>query len=667
MTAILDAQPVAAPPVPIRRRRAPWQSPPGQPRWARPLLLAIAALAATLYFWGITGNDMRSDYYGAAVYSMSHSWHAWLYGAFDPAASISIDKIPLAFQVQALFVRVFGFHNWVLVLPQALAGVVAVLVLYRVVRRWAGPAAGLLAALVLPLTPITAALSRAAQADALLVLFLVLAADAWQRALDSGRLRPLLASGVWVGLAFNVKMAQAWAVLPVLAIPYAIAATGPLRRRLGRLALAGGVTLVVSFLWILLVTLTPAADRPYIDGSTNNSAFAMVFGYNGLSRFDATSGDATGVGSVGTNIGAGHSIWAVFEPNMASQIAWLLPLCAVVFAAGLAWRRGRPREDKVRAGFLMWGLWLAVHIVAFSVGNVAHTFYTAVMAPAIAALTGAGLVMFWKAIRAGRAHGWGLPLAVAATGAWTVRLALAYPAFLPWLLPIVVTLTIAGTAGTALVAARPGLPRRLAVVAVAVAVLAMLATPAAWAVSTLVPPYGGNKIGPAAGPTSTLAGGMGIGGGARRGNAPGGIGGAPRGGGFPGGPGGAAPNGGFQARGGGFGGGVDASVVDYLKAHQGGAKYAVAITDANSAGPYIMAGLGVLPIGGFSGQVPFPTLSQFQSLVAGGQVRYVLSSGRGGGPGGGAGGRGDSTVADYVSQNCTAVGEVSGLYDCAAG
>ena len=657
MTAILDAQPVAAPAASVRRRRPPWQSPSGQPRWARPLLLAVAALAATLNFWGIAGNDMRSDYYGAAVYSMSRSWHAWLYGAFDPAASISIDKIPLAFQVQALFVRVFGFHNWALVLPQALAGVVAVLVLYRVVRRWAGPVAGLLAALVLTLTPITAALSRAAQADALLVLLLVLAADAWQRALDTDRLRPLLLSGVWVGLAFNVKMAQAWAVLPVFAIPYAIAAAGSLRRRLGRLAAAGAVTLAVSFVWIALVTLTPAADRPYIDGSTNNSAIGMVFGYNGLSRFGATTSDASGLGSVGTNIGANHSIWAVFEPNMASQITWLLPLCAVVFAVGLAWRTGRPREDKVRAGFGMWGLWLAVHIVAFSVGNVAHTFYTAVMAPAIAALTGAGVVVFWKALRPGRSRAWGLPLAVAATGAWTIHLALAYRTFLPWLLPIVVVLTIAGTAGTALVAARPGLPRRIAAVAVTVAVLAMLATPAAWAVSTLVPPYGGNKIGPAAGPTETLAGATGFGG---RG---------PAGGGFPGGFRG-GPGGGF---GGGFGGGrggggVDTTVVDYLKTHQGGAKYAVAVTDANSAGPYIMAGLSVLPIGGFSGQVPFPTLSQFQSLVASGELRYVLAGGRGGGLAGGrGGGSGDTPVSGYVTRNCTSVPTASGLYDCAAG
>jgi 4-amino-4-deoxy-L-arabinose transferase-like glycosyltransferase len=648
------------------------------------VLLVIAALAATLYFWGIAGNDMRSDFYGAAVYSMSRSWHAWLYGAFDPDASISIDKIPLAFQVQALFVRALGFHNWVLVLPQAIEGVIAVLVLYRVVRRWAGSSAGLIAALVLTLTPITAALYRAAQADALLVLCLVLAADAWQRALDSERLRPLLASGAWVGVAFNVKMAQAWAVLPAFAIAYAIAAAGPLRRRLGRLALAGLVTLAVSFVWIAIVQLTPAADRPYIDGSTNNSAIGMVFGYNGLSRFGATTGDAANVGSVGTNIGANHSIWAVFEPNMASQITWLLPLCVAAFVVGLAWRSGRPRTDKVRAGFLMWGLWLAIHIVAFSVGNVAHTFYTAVMAPAIAALSGAGLVMFWKALRGGRARGWGLPLAVAATGLWTVHLSLAYRTFLPWLLPIVVVLTILGTAGTALVATRPGLPRRLAAVTVAVAVLAMLATPAAWAVSTLVPPYGGNKIGPAAGPTSTLAGNMGFGGGPGGGGfgAGGGrqaFGGAPggglQGGSFPnfgaGQAGGGLQGGGFQGAGRGFGGGpggdgVDQTLVDYLKAHQGDAKYAVAIPDSNSAGPYIMARLSVLPIGGFSGQVPFPTLNQFQSLIASGQLRYVLSGGFGG-RGGGPGGAGGTDITSYVSSNCTAVSGYSGLYDCAAG
>jgi hypothetical protein len=237
-----------------------------------------------------------------------------------------------------------------------------------------------------------------------------------------------------------------------------------------------------------------------------------------------------------------------------------------------------------------------------------------------------------------------------------------------------VVLTIAGTAGTAVAASRSGLPARLAAVTVAVAVLAMVATPAAWAVSTLVPPYGGNKIGPAAGPTSTLAGGMGLGGGPGGAARAGGR--AFPGGGFPnfgaqqngGGPpiGGGLPNGGGAPNGGGLpngGGRVDSSVVDYLQAHQGSAKYAVAITDANSAGPYIMAGLSVLPIGGFSGQVPFPTLSQFQSLVASGQLRYVLVGGRGGGPGG----RGDSSISSYATQNCTAVSAVSGLYDCAAG
>jgi hypothetical protein len=228
----------------------------------------------------------------------------------------------------------------------------------------------------------------------------------------------------------------------------------------------------------------------------------------------------------------------------------------------------------------------------------------------------------------------------------------------------------------------------LAAGTVAVAVLAMLATPAAWAVSTLVPPYGGNKIGPAAGPTSTLAGNMGFGGGPGGGGFGGtgqrAFGGAPGGGFTVGGvQGGGLPNfgggqagrgvqgGGFQGGGRGLGGGpggagVDQTVVDYLKAHQGSAKYAVAVPDSNSAGPYIMAGLSVLPIGGFSGQVPFPTLAQFQGLIATGQLRYVLSGGFGGGRGG-PGGGGGTDITSYVSSSCTAVGGYSGLYDCTAG
>jgi hypothetical protein len=376
-----------------------------------------------------------------------------------------------------------------------------------------------------------------------------------------------------------------------------------------------------------------------VDGSTDNSAFAMVFGYNLLTRFDA-GGQAANVGGIGWNVGEGHSWLIVFQPNMASQITWLLPMCAVTLVAGLLWRRHRPRTDKVRAGFLMWGLWLGLHIVAFSVGNVAHTFYTAIMAPAIAALTGAGVVMFGKALRGGRPLAWGLPLGVALTAAWTARLAFAYPTFLPWLIAVALLLTVVAVA---LLATALGAPatRWLGWTALTVGVLAMLAEPAGWAASTLVPPYGGTKIGPAAGPTQTLASGGFGGGPSRSGPGPGGFRGGPR------------P--GFGG-GGGFASGPTPELVAFLKAHQGGARYAVAIPESNTAGPYIMAGLSVLPIGGFSGQVPYPTEVQLRDLVADGQLRYVLV----------AGGRaGGSAVLTWVADYCGTV-QVAGtsLYDC---
>lgn len=262
-------------------RRAPWRSPEDQPRYARPALLAIAALAGLLYFWGI-GQSAYHTFYADAVRSMTESWKAFVFGSYDPANTITLDKLPGFLWPQALSARVFGFHPWALTLPQAVEGVLAVLVLFRAVRRWAGANAGLLAALAFTLTPVVAGLFRTAVEDPLFTLLLLLAADAAQRAARHGRLRSLVLAGVWVGVAFQAKMLEAWAVLPALALVYLVAAPVRLRRRLAHLAVAGLVAVAVSASWVLLATVTPAKDRPYIDGTTDNSAYSMVVGYNFL-------------------------------------------------------------------------------------------------------------------------------------------------------------------------------------------------------------------------------------------------------------------------------------------------------------------------------------------------------------------------------------------------
>ncbi|MGH3246778.1 MAG: ArnT family glycosyltransferase, partial [Trebonia sp.] len=289
-----------------RRRWEVWRSPDGQPAWARPALLAIAAVAAALYAWNITQAGL-APFYSVAVKSMSESWKAFFYGALDPSATVTIDKLAGSFLPQALSARIFGFHAWSVALPQVIEGVIAVLAMYRVVRRWAGVVPGLLAAAIFTLTPIAASMFGHSMEDGALTMCLVLAADAYQRAVTEGRLRSLLMAGVWVGLGFQAKMLQAWIILPALAVGYLVTAPAPLRRRLWHVCAAGAVMLAVSLSWIALYTFTPASDRPYVDGSTDNSALAMVFGYNGLERFGITVKGAVtsgpGVTSGGTGAG----------------------------------------------------------------------------------------------------------------------------------------------------------------------------------------------------------------------------------------------------------------------------------------------------------------------------------------------------------------------------
>lgn len=260
---------------------------PGARRARLALLVALAALAALSYSWGIS-RDPVEGYYAAAVRSMAGSWHDFFYGSFDPAGTITLDKLPGAFWLQALSVRAFGYSAWAMILPQALEGVATVLLLYRAVARLAGSLAGLVAAFVLAASPAAVALDRGNISDSLMILLLVLAADALSGAIARAghvRLRLLLAA-VCVGLAFQAKMVEAWLVLPAFGLAYLVAGPGTLRRRVREAVAAGLVAGVVSIAWMSAVSLLPSSGRPYVDGSQNDSVYAQVFSYNGLGRFD---------------------------------------------------------------------------------------------------------------------------------------------------------------------------------------------------------------------------------------------------------------------------------------------------------------------------------------------------------------------------------------------
>jgi 4-amino-4-deoxy-L-arabinose transferase-like glycosyltransferase len=635
----------AAPPGPgVTPRTAPpatrWPGRPSPHGWAT---IAIGLLAAVLYTWGLARNGWANDYYAAAVRAGSLDWKAFFFGSIDPGNVITVDKPPAALWLMALSARLFGFNQWSVLLPQAACGVASVLIVHRLVRRWAGDMAAHLAALAFALTPVAAVMFRYNNPDALLTLLCVAAAWGLWSALESGRTRGLLVSAALIGLAFDTKMLQAFVVLPAFAGVYLWAGPPRLRRRLAQLTAALATVLVTAGWWIVVVALWPADSRPYIGSTDDNSILSLLFGYNGLSRIFGGEGAGPGGGAGGAGFGGGGPGgsggfggavgWLrLFNPVNGGQISWLLPLALAGLAAGLWLTRHRPRTDLARAGWVLWGGWTLLCLVTFSrAQGIFHPYYSVQLAPAVGALAGAAGPALWR-LGAGtpggatsgtdRGRRWALraclPVAVLVTAAWSVALLGRTPTYLPWLRTAVIAGAAAAVAGLWI---GWTLRRRdVVVAAAAVAAVALLAGPAAYTVTTVQSPISGALA--AAGPGAGAGGAVG-----NDGRGAGGF-------------------------GGGFGGNqsADPGLLDYLRANRGGATYLVAAFGSQSSAPIIIAtGEPVITIGGFGGGDPAPTLAQFRQLVAEGRVRFVLVGG--GGPGRGGG----QDISQWTVEHGTAV------------
>lgn len=603
------------------------------PRWARLGFAAVLALAAVLTLWNLSNNGWSNTYYAAAVRSATESWKAWFFGSLDPGSFITVDKPPLSIWLMGLSTRIFGFSSFAMLMPQALCTVGAVALLHATVRRFAGHATALAAALALALTPITVAIGRVNNPDALLVLLLVASAYLLVRALESGRTAPLVWAGVAVGLAFMTKMLQGWMVLPALFGTYALFGPGGARRRAWQLGLATVSTVAVSIAWPLAVTLWPGR-APYIGGSTDGSAWDLILGYNGLGRIFGQGG---GQGGGGANFGGEPGLLRLFNAQVGGQIAWLLPLAAGGLVLGLWATRRAPRTDLRRAGIVLFGLWAAVHVAIFSFAQgTFHPYYVSALAPAVAVLAAVAAV---ELTRLARGSWLGVALFDGAVvGSSALALALLgrttdAPAWATVAVPVAAVVAVVTSPGLYL-GARGRWPRLGAIAAIA-ATLAVLAGPASYSVANLGRSLSGNNV---------LAGPAGI-------SAAGGMGGAPGAMGGSGGPPATGQAPAMPTMGSGMGGGsVSATLIDYLEAHQGAAKYLVAATGSQTtASIIIQTGAPVVTIGGFSGSDNAPTVAQLAAMVASGELRYVLVGG-GGGPGGG-----QSAITEWVTEHGTAV------------
>ena len=614
-------------------------------------LVAIVALGAFLRFYQLGAHSIGNTYYAATVQSMLTSWHNFFYASFEPGGSVSVDKPPLGFWLQALSAYFLGVNGFSLALPQALAGVLSIPLLYSMVKRQFGAGAGLIAALALAVMPVTIATERNNTIDGTLVFVLLLAAWAVLRSVRLGKFRYLLLGAFLVGLGFNIKMLQAFMVVPALVALYLFGAPHRWWKRLVHLAAATALLLVVSLSWAVAVDLTPAANRPFVGSSTNNTEVELIIGHNGLSRLGLS--DAALTGGSGPTINGGPPVprgqppvngqpgdgprfpppnggpipqgpngsggapggsqevgkagpLRLFTAPLAEEASWLLPLALmglVLLALTLGWRRPLTGQH---LALVLWAGWLLPMMLYFSfTAGLWHAYYLIMLGPGLAALVGATAWALWQLIHKRRWTGWlvvavmsGLTLVFEIVTLWQ------YPAMAS---PVTAISVVAWLVGIVLLAWH-GQPAWTTRASVALVCASLLVAPLTFSGVTTF-------------------------------NANANV---------------ALPNAGSSAGRGPAGGAADGElspmqkiILDYLLANTPADGYLAAALDSHAAAPYILATQRpVLTMGGFNGGDNVISADGLAQLVAEGKLRFVLDMGQ-------LSRKAD--IASWVTRNCATV------------
>jgi len=620
--------------------------------WDRIILAMILALAGFLSLYAVWNEGYGNQYYAAAIKSMLASFHNFFFASFDGGGFVSVDKPPLGLWIQALFALVFGFQGWSLILPQAIAAVISTALVYHLVRRRFGAPPGLIAALVFALTPILVAVSRTNNFDTVVVMFVLLAAWAVMVAAERGSLKLLLLSVGLVGLGFNIKMLQAFMVLPAIYLLYWLSPALATRKKIGHFLVATVVLLAVSLSWATVVDLTPADQRPYVGSSQTNSVLELAIGYNGIQRVVpggspmgsgttfghsnnsppgmpgagasgalpgimtdenfsggmpamTTGGMPGGMGGFGGEGGAA-GVFRLLNQQLAGQISWLLPLAILgFFAALLTLRRSEDKDAKNKVHqVLFWGMWMLPMLIYFSIAGFFHRYYLVMLAPSIAALCGIGLTEMWKAYHGKGLQSMMLPSALVVTALVQAIIAYGYPDWRTWLIPVICSVSI--TAAAIMVFARfdgsavfKGILRPLVICVCAV----LLIAPGLWSLTPLI--YHTETMIPYAGPeldTNIVRANINL-------SMPGAGSGMPSMGSFMGGTG-------------------SDGMTDYLLDHWNNETYLVAVPSATTAAGIILeTGVPVMAVGGFIGSDPILTVDRLEKMVENSEVRYFMTMG----------------------------------------
>lgn len=586
----------------------------------------VLLVAATLRSWNLAGHGFDNLYYSPAAFSMASDWHHFFFAAFDRAGFLAIGKPPVAFWMQALSVRLCGFNALAIHLPQAFAGVLSVLIVFRLARRVTGVPGAALAALIAAVTPASVAADRSNLADSWLLLVLLGAATLTLSASDAGNARRLALGSALVGVGFQTKFMAAYLSIPALFLTYALTAPIALRRRLAHLALAAVVVALTSLLWPVAVDLTPRDLRPYIAETTDDSMLSLAFGFQGLGRVvsraapamkdggpaprsghggpapgpeAAGSGPASGSGDfpgrpgpgspgssgpsprVITGHGGAPGPFRLANRDMAGHITWFLPVVLVGMIATIrrkppvsTWRK--PHRDT-----FFWIVWFLTFAAVFSLPRTfIHPYYLTLLAPAVAVLTAVATGGLWEVLERGGRRVFFPAAAVALTLLWHAGILGFYP---PWARVLVPVLSVAGLASVAgMLVARTPLIRKSAL---GLGGAAAFVCPLLWAATPALAPVG--RMVPMADPTLLDD---------RRA---------------------AAAEGARPTH--------LSTLVRFLQANRRGERFLLAVRDIHWAAPVILeTGEAVMAFGGYYGREEAVSVEGFARMVSSGEVRYVL-------------------------------------------
>jgi 4-amino-4-deoxy-L-arabinose transferase-like glycosyltransferase len=591
--------------------------------WYAPSLALILLLTACLDFWQLGQHGYSNLYYAAGVRSMLINRHNFFFASYDPNGFISIDKPPVDFWIQVLSAKLLGFSPFSLLLPQALAGVLSVALLAHLIRRSFGKLAGLLAALALTLTPISVITSRNNDVDSMLVLVILLAAWAIIIAVERGSLRWLLLSMGLVGLGFNVKMAEAYLIVPAFVLLYFFTSPQRWRTKIWHLAVAITILVAVSLSWIVAVDRTPPAQRPFVGSSKVNSELHLAFGYNGIHRLFSSPPPHRQMPA--RKIPLPHSFpgnvvtppqnpfsggadgfpnpMRLFNNQLAGQISWLLPLALIGIIVFLWHMKGYVLRDKPFQGIVLWGTWFLTVGTFFSVSSF-QVYYMVMLAPAICALVGIGVATLWHKYRCMSIYGLILPSALLITATAQLHFLSPFPAWrnseLP---PIIFTIvSIVALFLFILYALKRVSYAPFPALLTTAGMIALLLAPTLWTVLPILENY--NSAFPVADPYGTTTPSL-----ARTQmlmTAP---------------PQNETSTSNTLSP-------TDLTLLSFLAAHEGSASYLYATTTSNySEAAIIETGKGVMTMGGYAGADQILTPAKLSDLVHHGVVRYFLLPG----------------------------------------